>query len=157
LSGIKRKHQFSELTTAIAAAAIVCLLLIGVPVHNRTIGMASLTTMLIVFNFVAGIACLFSWGYLRRRRAWIFAMVWVLLTCLVPVIVDAVYAGMTGSNTEATVLTAISPPGAVALICSNSSISIFPGIIGQLLLTIIPVGLLLLARARAKKTANLTT
>jgi hypothetical protein len=107
-------------------------------------------TALILLNFLLSMSCLFSWGYLLRRRAWIFAVIWVVLTWILPPIVDGVYRAMTDNTSDATMLTTLSPPGALALIWNNSSVPVSTGIVVQILLSCIPAGLLILTHLRRK-------
>jgi hypothetical protein len=82
-----------------------------------------------------------------RRRAWIYVSLWVVLTWLGPIIADSAYRALTDANSsDPTAITAFSPPGALALIWSRSQVRLLPGIIGQMILTIIPVGIFLLTR-----------
>jgi hypothetical protein len=153
-SEVKTKWLHSEWFTAIAATAIVCLLMVDIPLHTEVKKFATPMTALILFNFLIGVTCLFSWGYLLRRKAWIFAVIWVILTWLVPVIVDGVYRGMTDNNDGATLITAISPAGTLALIWSDSSVSVYPGIAVQTMLTSIPAGLLLMTHMRRRRVSG---
>jgi hypothetical protein len=147
----KPRSEISQIATLVAAVAIVSILLIDIPLRLDRKTHVSVLTVIIIANFLTGIACLFSIGYFLKLKAWIFAVIWVVLTWLVPIIGDQVYRSMTDNFTGIpTEITALSPAGALAIMWSETQVSVRPGIIGQMLLMLVPTGLLLLMHFRRR-------
>ena len=154
----------AEIFTTLGTVAITCGLFLGIPFRyagmspthqwttsNRVIMLnACGLTLVIVLNFLLSMAFLFSWGYRIRRRAWIFVCIWILLSWAIPIALDGIYRSVVNDPGSATVITAFSPPGAMALIWSHSDISVLPGILGQALLGVVPTLLLLVIRPSRK-------
>lgn len=164
-SAVKPKIRSTEILTVLAASAIVCALLMDFsPLLAEKVVRRGWTeparallayewgwTIMIVVIFLASIGLLFSWGYLIRKRAWVFVCIWVLITWMVPIAADGIYRNVTNDRSDATLLTAFSPPGALALIWSNSTVAVLPGIVGQVLLSVVPTGILLFTQSRHAK------
>jgi hypothetical protein len=153
--------QFSEIWTVIIAVAIMAVLLRNVSVFGDgdyidpsayKTGLPGLGVMLvtafIVANFSVSIACLFSFGYRRVKYPWIIVLMWVGLTWIGPVVVDAVYQSLSNNLNSPTTLTAVSPPGALALLWSNSRVPLQWGMVGQGVITAVAAGLLMLSRRK---------
>jgi hypothetical protein len=150
--GKRRVTSLSVLWTLLAATAIVCALLMGLTKFRPDFAEEALLSAAIVLNFLFSAACLFSWGYRVRRRPWIYVSLWIVLSWLGPVIADAIYRSMADRTDESvTALTALSPPGAIALIWDASIVKLVPGLIGQFGFTLLPALLFLLAGSRARR------
>ena len=149
----RRLIHLSEILTAIAATLLISALMIYPPtasfaLFNRT--HVTACTAVIVLNFLLSMAALFSWGYLIRHRAWVYVSIWIMITWLVPVVIDAIYHSMTNDNTNLGVISSFSPPAALALLWSNSGASVFVGIVGQIALGIVPTGILMFTQSRRR-------
>jgi hypothetical protein len=140
--------------TPVATVAIVSILLIDIPARLHA-PYAAIHTFVVVVVFVAGIGCLFATDFRKMRSGWVIVSIWVAVTWVGPIVVDAVYRSMSNDNADATVITAFSPPGALALIWNNSEVAVHTGLIGQLLLLVIPVAVLIYPR-KSKKHATIT-
>jgi len=175
-SAKRPRFALQEVITTLAAIVIVCGLLTEVPnlnvpavsivpaspgfpsphVHSIPVE-AAVHSIVIVAIFLCSMACLFSWGYLIRQRAWIFVLIWVLITWLGPVISDAIYRSVTNDNRrQPTIIMGFSPAGALALIWTEPGaitpeVSVVPGIIGQLALGFVPTAILLLTQERHRR------
>jgi hypothetical protein len=151
-TAVKPSIARAEGFTTFAAVMIISALLILVPAQRPHMYIAGVWTMVIVVNFLLSMAALFSWGYLIRQRAWVFVFIWVMITWVTPVIIDAIYRTLLDNNADnATLLTAFSQPGALALIWSDSRVSVVPGILGQIALSAVPTSILLFTHARRRR------
>ncbi len=149
---VRPPFESSPFIAALIATALICLPMLNSPVrypagtHGPVV-----VTALIVAIFILQITCLFSAGYGLRRRAWVYAIIWVAATCLAPVIADMVYRGMTDDNSNATQIMAVSPPAALALAWGGSGVSINNGILAQILFSAVPSGILLATHVKASR------
>jgi hypothetical protein len=159
-SALSRQRELTrsaQIWTPVLAGAMICALLMLAPKDNidpTVVSTFQLQSCSVIVAFVTGTACLFNAGYQLRRRAWIYVVFWVTLTWIVPIIADAVYRGINSDPVNATVITSFSPPGALALMWNGSAVPVQPGVIGQLLIAMLPVGLVLVTRLRAKSAAR---
>lgn len=142
-------------TNVIIAIAIVTAALLFIPAACRdstatTVRALSVTAAVIVI-FLISLYLLFSAIYRVRPRAAVLVILWLLVTCFLPMLIDmARYEFADGlEETESmSVLSACSPLGALIVAWCRPLVPIAPGIAVQALLGCIPAMLWMMSRRK---------
>jgi hypothetical protein len=140
----------------VLTAILVCLLLAfgfveSTQLNRRSLITACVGSAVIVLAFLAGIGLLFRWIYTLTGKGWLVAMIWLILTWIVPMMADLIYhAMMTDPPDSLTMVSALSPIGALGLIWKppETPVNVMPGIVFQCAMVLLPAMLLFTATRR---------
>jgi hypothetical protein len=122
---------------------ITCMLLVASPIAKdvNTLTIQRVQTVVIVLASLFGIAMLFRWFYLGMSKAWLVALIWLVLTWILPMLADLVYHLMLPEPPESlTMISALSPIGALILTWKppETPTPVVPGIIFQCAMVLLP-------------------
>lgn len=122
---------------------IICLLLCIPPVNwaRTELLSAGMQTAVVVLAAILALALLFRWMYLGATKAWLVALIWLVLIWILPLIGDLIYrALMTDAADSMTMISALSPIGAMVMIWNPPQFltPVLPGILFQCAMVTLP-------------------
>jgi hypothetical protein len=101
--------------------------------------------------FLTGMACLYLWTYRTSNRAILATVLWLAGTWTIPPIIAA-FGNAAGTDRDYTWVNGISPVGMIAIAWDGSN-KLIPGLIGQAIVTAIPITLLIMRGAKSRPAA----